>query len=220
MPEENLPVWKQAAKDNQHPLHKATWLLFAEKFNVKFVAKQLADKKEETIEYIYLILDTDELYYEESFGSGYAPIHACKLLGHWQVTEAIPHLLRILIDYDFDDAEMVWDRAVSALETMGEVVVEPLIEAIENQKIKLNEVTFTLAKAGEGDERCFTLIQQEFEKTKDKWEISFLAEALLVCDADKATPYLQDCLQNFKYSKDIREVLRDYIEDAKEGNFP
>jgi hypothetical protein len=74
-------IWRMALKDSTYPLHKATSLLFAQSFNVKMAAKILAHQKEEVIEYLYQILDTEELFWEESFGTGYGTIHAVELIG-------------------------------------------------------------------------------------------------------------------------------------------
>lgn len=218
MSEENLPVWKQAAKDSQHPLHKATWLLFAEKFNPKFASQQLADKKEETIEYIYLILDTDELYYEESFGSGYAPANSARLLGQWQVTEAIPRLMKLIIEEDED--AIVWNGAMLAMENMGQAAIEPIFNALESGDIESFTAVSILADAGRGDTRTYEFLRTEFEKQKDEWDIRFLAEFLLSCDAEKAIPYLEERLKKVKYPEELRAILESYIQDAKEGNFP
>lgn len=218
MAEEKLPVWKEASKDNQHPLHQATWLLFAEKFNAKYADKQLAAKKDEIIEYMYLILDTEELYYNESFGSGYAPAHCATLLGHWQVTDAIPRLMKIIIEDDPDD--LAWNNATLAMENMGPAAIEPVLEAYERRNIDPMRASSLLARAGKGDERCYNFIQTTFEKLKDEWDIIFEAENLLSCDEQKAIAYLEKWLKTAKHPKELRERIARYVQDAKDGKFP
>src|SRR5689334_13945201 len=90
------PIWRQAIKDEQHPLHRAAWQLFSPSFNAPYTAQSLAAQKDEVIDFIYLILGADELYNEDSLGKGDAPINAVSLLAEWKVTEAIPRLISIL----------------------------------------------------------------------------------------------------------------------------
>lgn len=120
MTDEKIPLWKQAVKDSKHSLHQATWLLFRESFNPKFADRQLAAKKDEVIEYMFLILDTDDLYLESAFGSGNAPINVCKLLGRWQIIAAIPRLMQIIIEEDIEaivlsSAQLQWKKWVKQL---------------------------------------------------------------------------------------------------------
>src|SRR5688572_27991254 len=55
-------------KDDQHPRHRASWLLFTKSMNAKGAAKLLAEQKETVIPWLYETLDTEDLYLENSLG--------------------------------------------------------------------------------------------------------------------------------------------------------
>jgi hypothetical protein len=216
---EVTPIWRQALKDEQHPLHRAAWILFSENPNPQYTDHVLADQKEQVIEFIYQILDTDELYLESSLGSGNAPINGVKLLGKWQVVDAIPHLLKV-IEED-DDEATVNGAAYDALREMGSAIYEPIMEFDERTEHKHEDsIAGIVADACKGDPRVFDYVRTLFEKKKNEWEIAYHAENLLVCDPEQAIPILEERLSQRKYSKDLKKRLEKYIADAKAGIFP
>lgn len=216
---DETPIWRQAIKDEQHPLHRAAWILFSEKPNPQYVDRVLADQKGQVVEFIYQILDTEELYWEESLGGGNAPINGVELLGRWQIVEAIPRLLQILEDNDLD--EVVNGAAFHALREMGSAVYEPLLEFDQRTQFEhQNNVTGILADACKDDPRAYDYIRVVFEKKKEEWDIAYLAENLLVCDPQQAIPFLEERLRRHKYSKDLNKRLENYIRAAKNKNFP
>ena len=113
-----VAVWREALKDGQHPRHQAAWLLFSQTMQPTSAARLLATQKETVIPWLFEILDTERLYELGSLGDGVAPIHAVELLGAWQVREAVPRLLKLLEDEDWE--AIVHDRAIIALQAMGD----------------------------------------------------------------------------------------------------
>lgn len=216
---DETPIWRQALKDDQHPLHRAAWILFSEKPNPQYTDRVLADQKEQVIEFIYQILDNEELYWGDSLGSGIAPINGVELLGRWQVVDSIPRLLKIVEEDDIE--AIVNGAAYHALSELGSVVYEPLMEFDERTEHKHeNSIAGIVADACKGDPRVFDYVRTIFEKQEDEWDIAYLAENLLICDPQQAIPFLEKRLQKHKYSKDLKKRLEKYITDAKAGNFP
>ncbi|MBI5668011.1 MAG: hypothetical protein HZC41_08365 [Chloroflexi bacterium] len=214
---EEMPIWRQAIHDSQHPLHRAAWLLFSEHFNVDYAAQVLESQKDTVLDFIYLILDTDDLYQVESLGSGFAPINAVHLLGKWQVVEAIPRLLQIVAQEDWE--AVVTGQACRALEDMGAAAIEPLLEfaaASPNQRVTVASI---LGAAGKGDARAYAFIKAVFEEQTNDMDIEYVAEHLLTCDSQQAIPYLEDGLRQGKIKKSVRRRLESYIQQARDGQF-
>lgn len=212
---DTLTTCREALQDSQHKLHQATWLLFGNQLNLKTVDRLLGNQKTEVIPLCLAILDIEELYWEASLGSGNAPINAVTLLGHWQVIEAIPQLLRI-VDEDDDDA-IVNDRALMALGEMGMTVVDILLERIAREKDNWRKITYAsiLCQAGRGDPRVYEVIRDLFDKQTKPLDIEFMAENLLMCDLEQGRAYLQSRLQERRYRGEIRATLERIIEGAE-----
>lgn len=221
---DTLPIWKQAAKDPEHPLHNATWLLFSQKFNVKRAAKQLEAQKEAVIDYMLQILDEVDLQMPQSFGSGNAPVHSVELLGYWRVTDAIPRLIQILEDDPSIDY-ILTDKAISAIERMGAAAIDPLLDYIERNPEEKTVTSLTLAHVGYKNERVYEYIQEYFEtlplNTGPFGDAITVAEALASCDSEKAVPYLRERLKTNrkKLTQDGRKRLENIISEAEGGFF-
>ena len=209
-----LTTCREALRDSQHPLHQATWLLFGKQLNVKTADRLLADRKAEVIPFCLAILNTEALYDEASLGSGSAPINAVALLGHWQITAAIPALFRILDEED--DDTIVYDHALSALGQMDAAVVDILLERIAHEKDNWQQVTYAtiLGEAGQGDSRAYDVIRAIFDRQRKPLDIELMASNLLTCDLKAGTAYLQSKLKTRRYSRELRATLEGIIEDA------
>ncbi len=210
------PIWRQAINDAEHPLHQATWILFRDKINLKFADRQLSDKKEEVIEFIYTILDTDELYDMAALGSGNAPINAVQLLGHWQVVEALPRLLRIIEEDDV--FSIVRDRTFVALRNMGPQIIDAMLEFAEKTSDDVRQtVGSILADVSNGDERAFEYLKNLFDEQTEHHDLVFTAENLLACDMEAGIIFLEKNLKRKKLKKDARARIKSYIKQAREG---
>jgi HEAT repeat protein len=212
-----LPIWRQAIQDEQHPLHRAAWMLFSPSLNAPYAAQALADQREAVLDFINTILDTEELYLDSSLGKGFAPPNAVRLLGEWRVTDAIPRLMRILKEEDWETA--VYDSTLTALGKMGEAAVEPLLEFGEQTSDVEQRVTIAsiLGDAGRGSSRAFEFIRRVFERQKSDMDISYLAEHLLTCDAEAGSAYLEDWMKKHRVSKWTRDRLNKLLADTRAG---
>lgn len=215
---ENTPRWRQAINDSSHPLHQAAWILFSENINLNFADQRLSPIKADVIDFIYEILDTDELYNVSSLGSGNAPIHAVKLLGQWQVLEAVPRLLKILREEDWD--AIVHDQAIIALEKMGAPVIDPLLafakEVDEDLQITVASI---LSGADKDDPRTFAFIKALFERQKDDMNTGYLGELALRCGEQAGIELVEARLRKGKLDKLTWQRLRKFVQDAKKGQF-
>lgn len=218
--EDELPLWRQAIQDAAHPLYSAAWHLFSVDMSLKLVDRLPPELRPQIIDFCYLLIDTDELYLTGSPGSGFAPYNAIRLLGHWQVTEAIPRLVKLLKE---DTSDMAYEGSIDALSDMGHAVIEPLLEFVatltgkEEDLILKPDIASTLAKAGKGDDRAFQAIKMIFESLPVNDDaLDMVAESLLRCQPEAAISYLEDCLRQGKYRRWKKEFLS-LITRARKG---
>lgn len=217
---EEIPVWRQALKDEQHPLNKAAWTLFSEEISLKYADRALVDQKDEVVTFCTLILDTEELYAEEALGGGNAPINAVKLLCHWKIESALPRLLQIFEEADWD--EIIYGTTADGIAQFGTLIVDPLLEKaekIDNDQEELVAIAGTLADAAPGDTRTVEFIRKIFERSKNDFEIAYMAENVLAGDPEGGTQFLENRLRTHKYSKEARKRIEKNIEDYKAGKF-
>lgn len=202
----DIPVWRAAIKDSEHPMHNIAWYLFSEKFNVERVARRFADRRDEILPFLYAILDDGELDEVEALGSGYAPINAVRLLGEWQVIEAIPRLFVYLEDayYEFS---MIYDQASIALEKMPAEAIDQILEFGKDGD-RAADVVFALAKVGRGDDRAFDFIAKHFERIEHELDVKAAAKCLAINDVEKAESFLQKKAKDKRY----RQYKRDFEE--------
>lgn len=216
-----VAIWREALKDSSHPRHRAAWLLFPDRVNIKAAAKQLADQKEAVVGYLYEILDTEALYNIDSLGRGNAPINAVELLGEWQVTEAVPRLLRILEE---NWNTMVHNRAIIALRKMGPQILETLLAYMDTADPDVAEALIgLLSDAGKGDPHVFEMVKARLDKAEEagnEWDIHYMAENLLAIDAEKAIALLEERIKARRYNKRLREILQGYITSTREKGMP
>ena len=208
---------RMALQDSQHPLHQAAWLLFASTFNPRAADRLLADQREAVIQFCLEILDTNELYDETALGSGNAPIHCVDLLAHWQVKDAVPRLLRILEEEDFET--IVYNRAVFALKDMGSAILDDILTFADSADPEIYlDIGSILSEIGQDDTRAYAWIKARFEEQVDEFDIRIWAESLLVVGGEDAIAVLEDRIfkQKRKYSRDLRETLQRYIQHMRE----
>jgi hypothetical protein len=216
--DEQTPIWRQAINDREHPLHRAAWMLFSDKMNLKYADRVLSEQRDEVIEFMFIILDTDELYAEGALGSGYAPINAVELLGHWRVTKAIPYLLEIIGEDNFES--IVCDKASFAMENMDESVLDEVIAFADKRDNKLKvSMGFIIAKLGSGKKRAFDWVVNLLEKQTDDWDIMGLVEQILTTHTEMAIPYLEECVKKRKFKKDICKSIEIHIKEVREGKW-
>lgn len=212
----DVPVWRAALNDSSHPMYSIAWDVFQERFNAERVAQKHAERRDEILPFLYAILDTDALYTEGSLGGGFAPINAVRLLGMWQVIEAIPRLLAYLDEED-DDA-IVKDRAAFALQQMPSEAIEPLLAYGQQDEARAMDAMFILTHVGKGDDRCFAFICSVFERMKQEFDIITVAECLAINNVEKAEAYLQERSKKGRfrrYQSDFAKI----IAEVKRGDW-
>lgn len=212
---EELPIWRQAIKEDQHPLHRAAWMLFSKDFDASRVGAALEAQKDDVVGFCTLLLDSPELYPESALGSGNAPVNAVQLLCLWQVEAALPRLLQILDDGDWET--IVYGTTADAIAGFGTKIVEPLLEMATHKSDDQEQVAIagTLADAAPGDPRAVAFIRKLFDSRKQDFEISYMAENILAGDPEGGAKWLQNRLNTRKYSKEVRNRIERYIADAQ-----
>jgi hypothetical protein len=217
MTEDPVAIWREAIKDDQHPRHRAAWLLFTKGMSPKGAAKLLAATKDDVILWLYEILDTEALYDEGSFGDGDAPINACILLGEWKVVEAAPRLWQIIEQHDWES--VVHGEASRALENLGSPVLDFMLE----QSVKVHgdlelEIATILSQVGRGDQRAFDYVCGFFERQKESYEVEMACELVLSCNPKAGIEYLEQRIDLAKY-RQARETIVRRIQEARDGKF-
>jgi|GEM_PF-3358432 len=221
MVDDPIAVWREAAKDDQHPRHKAVWVLFGDEMKPKAAAKLLAAQKETLIPWLLEILDIEELADVGSFGSGYAPINAARLLGEWQVTEAIPRLMELYSNED-DLESILYSTICTALEKMGSAVIDPMLELGERKRDDMLTqvgVCGIMMMADSADPRVYPYIQTVFERCHNPLDVEIISEILLLCDPVRGADYLEGRMKKVKYKRRALERLEMYISMARNGEF-
>jgi hypothetical protein len=216
---EEVPLWRQAIKEDSHPLHRAAWILFGKNFNANYAAQALEGQKEDVVGFCTMLLDTRELYPESALGGGNAPVNAVQLLCKWQVETALPRLLQILEEEDWDT--IVYGTTADAIASYGTALVEPLLEMATRKTLDQQQVAIagTLADAAPGDPRTVSFIRKLFDSRKQDFEVTYMAENVLAGDPEGGINWLQERLRTRKYNKEVRQRIERYIDDAKAGKF-
>lgn len=216
---ESVPVWRQALSDDQHPLHRAAWMLFSKNFNLKYAEEALLPQQDEVVAFCNTILDARELYPAEALGAGNAPVHAVELLAGWKIEAAMARLLKILEEESWET--IVYGTAADSIAAYGEALVEPLLD-MATRKTKDEEqvaIAGTLADAAPGDPRTIEFVKKTYDSRKEEFEISYMAENVLVADPEGGPEWLRERLRTRKYSKETRKRIEQSITDKLAGKF-
>jgi hypothetical protein len=107
--------------------------------------------------------------------SGYASIHAARLLGELEADEAVRPLLGVLgeLGRQFDDLSgprlTLWEQAGDALTALGRVALEPTLAAYHRSRDELHRgvLVGVLARMGVRDERIFELLLEQLGEYPD-----------------------------------------------------
>ncbi len=216
---EVIPVWRQAINDEQHPLNRAAWMLFSKSFNLKYAQEALLPQQDEVVAFCNGILDDRSLYPVEALGGGNAPVHAIELLSAWKVETAMPRLLEILEEEDWDT--VVYGTAADSIAVYGEALVEPLLEMATRKTgdEQLVAIAGTLADAAPGDPRAVEFVKKIYDSRKEDFEITYMSENVLVADPEGGPAWLRERLRTRKYSKETRKQIERNIADKLAGKF-
>jgi hypothetical protein len=216
---EEIPIWRQAIKDEQHPLNRAAWQLFGKDFDVYRAEEALSAQKDDVVGFCMVLMDARELYALGALGGGKAPANAVELLCLWEVEAVIPRLLEILEAEDWDT--IIYGTTADSIAAFGPKLVDPMLElaASTTSDQKLTAIAGTLADAAPGDPRTIAFVHKLFDSRKQDFEIIYMAENVLMADPENGVKWLQDRLRTHKYSKAVRKKIERNIDEAKVGKF-
>jgi hypothetical protein len=216
---EEISIWRQAIKEDQHPLHRAAWMLFSKDFDASRAGTTLEAQKDDVVGFCTLLLDSRELYPEGALGGGNAPVNAVQLLCYWKVDAALPRLLDILDGGDWET--IVYGTTADAIAGFGTKIIEPLLEMATHKSDdqELVAIAGTLADAAPGDPRTVAFVRKLFDSRKEDFDITYMAESVIFGDPEGGAKWLQNRLNTRKYSKEVRSRIERYIAEAKVGKF-
>lgn len=201
-------MWREALTDQKNDLYEAAWLLFTPGISVETAMKRLGDNKDAVVELLKDVLDEDELYDEESYGDGNAPVKAIYMLGDWHVVDALPTLLEVLEVSENNDT--VREAVILSLRNMGEDIIDEIIAwGRDNPEFSL-EAADILTSIGQGNEAAFAYITEWVEKEDD--DLEYYIDHLIDLDPDTAEGFFD----NFSTEdKDNRKLFRSKAREAK-----
>lgn len=219
MSDASTPIWRQALNDSDHPLNRAAWLIFSQKFNVDYAVKQLEPQKDAVIAFLLTILDDEPLYLKSSLGEGVAPVHAVRLIERWEVAEAAPRLVQIIRDSEWGD--VVLDAALFALGKIGKPVVELVLPWTEEDDEEiLYKAAAILADVAQGDPRAFAFLEGRFQaavRSGDEMDIEVEATHMLEADTERALPLVEALLAKpKKLTPRLQKILPELIRDFRD----
>jgi hypothetical protein len=218
MSDDSILVWREALKNSDHARHSTAWVLFTEGMTAEKADKMLTPKKETVIPWLIEVLDTEALYKEESLGTGQAPVVAVGVLGRWQVTEILPRLMAVVEGNNWDS--IFWGEALEALRAIGQPAIEPLLELASRVNLEIQSIIVAvLSDIAKGDDRVLALTLDVLDKSKNEWDIRYMAENLLVLDPERGVPALEERMKTRKLDRKLRAILEKYIESARAGTF-
>jgi hypothetical protein len=213
-------VWRAALKDSAHERHKAAWAFFGGELRGNALAKLLDGQREAAAAWALELLQDEPLTLAGSFGDGFAPINAARLLGEWKVTDAVPHLLKIVLDADeSEDPSMLWDAAVSALSGMPPETLPALFEAAQGVDDEQQETLLSIMAdvcGGSADEALFNWMIKVFERKRADWELEYLVEQILHANPERGIPYVEAFIAKRRLSPRTLDIFRRRIQETRD----
>lgn len=209
-----IDTWRAALKDESSPRYRAAWLLFVGEFDAAYAAKQLADVRDQVVEWLFEILDTPELYEANSLGKGKAAEHAAELLGEWQVDAALPRLMQILEETELDNP--IHAAAGDGLAKMGDIVVDPLLDLDKRVADEIKHVTIAsiIADAAPEDPRVFPHATALYRRLKSELALVFMTEQLVTKYPAKMIPLIEESLRKMKLSSAAQRRMQSALAEA------
>ena len=144
----------------------------------------------------------------DSVGEGYAPIHAARLLGQSQSLKAVEPLLIAI--HRCDVMEILYSEAIHALENLGPIALESVLESIRYSTHAdfRAAISGALGKIGKGDERAYQELEKFYQETSWQDDRELAASALGELGNAHALPLLYQALTDRHISRQgIIEVV-------------
>lgn len=206
-----IPTWRQALSERSHALYEAAWVIF-KMHSVEFAADYLNDRKDEVIPLLREILESDDLYLNDSFGGGHAPVNVIRLIGHWELNDFLPDLLEVLADTP--EQRPAYNAALNAVVNMGDAVIEPILAWVEEDATLRSEAAKVLRRVGEGNEEVFKILQSWID-INDPQMMHTYTTYLMDLDPKKAEMIIYDLSKNRDLDKEDRNRLKSKVDEAR-----
>jgi len=159
----------------------------------KGLRKEILALGSTTVPALLRYLEDEELWLDESPGSGWPPIHAVDLLADLKAPAAVLPMVRALCETTWDD--IIHDRLVGRLPEFGAAVLEPALAALRPATTEdvHRAVCCVLAKSGVRDPRIYA----ELCKLFDEHEV--MGSACLADYGDPAAlPIIEGAIEDFE----------------------
>jgi hypothetical protein len=208
---ENVPVWREALTNRDHELYPVAWTVFMERMNAEVANERLADLKEQAIPLLSAIIEDEYLHTEEAPGDGKAPINAIKLLGDWQVSDALPKLLDILAENP--QTKSIYTPTVNALSNFGDGILDDVLNWVEDKPELRRKAAAVLSRIGIGNEKAYETIASWI--VPSEYDMAYFANCLIDINSDEAASTLRKLSQDREFEREERNVLKSKSKDAR-----
>ncbi|PJF44720.1 MAG: hypothetical protein CUN55_02450 [Phototrophicales bacterium] len=207
-----IPTWRQALSERSHPLYEAAWVIF-KMHSVDFASELLEENKEAVISLIKEILESDELYINDGFGSGQAPVNAIRLIGHWKLEEFLPQLLEIIADTP--EQRPAYGAALNAVANLGESVIDAVLAWVEEDESLRPDAAKILQRVGLNNDKAFDAIQSWID-INDPQMVSTYTNYLISINPARAEYVIDDLSRNRDLDKGLRKQLKNKVNEARQ----
>lgn len=208
---ESVPVWREALTNRDHELYSVAWTVFMESMNAEAADERLTDLKEQAIPLLSTIIEDEYLHTEDAPGNGKAPINAVKLLGDWQVRDALPQLLDILAETQ--QTRPIYQPTVNAISSFGEDILDDVLTWVEGKPELRRKAAAVLSRIAIGNEKAYETIASWI--VPDEYDMAYFANCLIDINADEAASTLRKLSQDREFEREERNVLKAKSKDAR-----
>lgn len=127
------------------------------------VAEAILRRGREVVPLLIEVLEDPALAQGDALGSGYAPIHAARVLGDLEASEAIESMLRVLAQCDAMD--ILYSTLIEVLESFGPPVLEPAlaVHAAAQSEDQRSAIADVLSRIGVRDYRVLAVLLKMLE---------------------------------------------------------
>jgi HEAT repeat protein len=209
---EKSPRWRMALADNTNPLYKAAWIVFTERVSPERAFAHVKDDKDTVVPFLNEILEDDSLFDNDSPGKGTAPANAARLLGEYQVREALPKLLELLADSTNFRLRNACNAAIAKL---GPDVIDEVIEWANVDGTRRPKAAELLEDVGVGSEKAFQTILTWI--SPEITGLEYYARYLTRINPEAGIEELQKLSKDSRFNGDVRRRFKDRIKEAQEA---
>jgi HEAT repeat protein len=206
------PRWREALNDRNHPLYRAAWTIFSERSTPEVAKERLAAEQEVVVPFLLEILKDDLLFDADALGKGVAPANAIKLLGEWQVRDALPTLFEVLAD---STGYLTRNACIDAIANFGSEIMEQVIAWAAEDEANRPKAGEILAEIGQGNPQAFQTILAWL--TPETTGPEYYARYLIKINPEEAAAVLAQLSKDRRFSDPTRQRFKDRLKEAKEA---